>query len=192
MNLNYLDAYEMDIQDILQPAVLASILEDDIIDICNENNESKEKRKLSTRASAPRERNRGFAVKEMEILSDKEFTRMFRLSRSAFEWLLAKIAHHIQPQASLRNNVYHNLKREIPPRTRLAVTLRWLAGGSYLDICFAFGISSSSFFVENGVLWGTMAAIDAELQIGFPLYDAEKLEEISEGFAKFTDGREEV
>ena len=30
---------------------------------------------------------------------------------------------------------------DIPAETRLAITLRWLAGGSYLDICFGFGIA---------------------------------------------------
>jgi hypothetical protein len=31
-------------------------------------------------------------------------------------------------------------------RTWLAVTLRWLMGGSQLDICFAFGVANSTFF----------------------------------------------
>jgi hypothetical protein len=31
-------------------------------------------------------------------------------------------------------------------KTWLAVTFRWLAGGSHLDICFAFGVANSTFF----------------------------------------------
>ncbi len=53
-------------------------------------------------------------------------------------------------------------------RTRLACTLRWLAGGSYIDICFEFGISPGSFYVNGGVLWGTIESIDRIISIGFP------------------------
>jgi hypothetical protein len=35
----------------------------------------------------------------------------------------------------------------ISPTARLAVTLRFLAGGSYLDLCFAWAISKSAFYV---------------------------------------------
>jgi hypothetical protein len=71
----------------------------------------------------------------------------------------------------------------------LAVTLRWLAGGSYLDICFAFGVSTGSFYRSDGILWGTFAAIDNNLEIGFPLNDLVKLEQTSEGFAQSCQGR---
>jgi hypothetical protein len=55
--------------------------------------------------------------------------------------------------------------------TRLAVTLRWLAGGSYIDLCFAWGVSVASFYGENGVLWPTIEALDDHLKLGFPLKD---------------------
>jgi hypothetical protein len=53
--------------------------------------------------------------------------------------------------------------------TRLALTLRWLASGSYLDLCFAWGVSSSTFYHADGVLWPTVQALDREFSIGFPL-----------------------
>jgi hypothetical protein len=58
-----------------------------------------------------------------------------------------------------------------------------------LDICFAFGIGTGTFFKEDGILWGTMDAINLALDIGFPLNDATKLEEISEGFSRMCGGR---
>ena len=85
--------------------------------------------------------------------------------------------------------MFDNVKKQINIRTKLAITLRWLAGGSYLDICFAFGISQGTFFKNEGVLWGTIAAIDKVLQIGFPLNDANRLEEISLGFSNYCGGR---
>ena len=48
--------------------------------------------------------------------------------------------------------MFDNVKKQINIRTKLAITLRWLAGGSYLDICFAFGISQGTFFKNEGVL----------------------------------------
>jgi hypothetical protein len=48
---------------------------------------------------------------------------------------------------------YNSSGSSIPVKTRLAVSLRWLAGGSYLDICFAWGIGHSTFYHHDGILW---------------------------------------
>jgi hypothetical protein len=61
----------------------------------------------------------------------------------------------------------------------------WLLFG-YL-LCF-WGLSGS-FYRSDGILWGTIAAIDNNLEIGFPLNDVIKLEKISEGFAQSCQGR---
>ena len=121
---------------LAHPEILAEIFKEDVEDdeMTRGRNET-----FSNRRAAPRSRDRGYALEEMEQLSDKEFKKMFRLSREAFYWLLHKIHHHISPAASLRQKV--QLERNILPATKLAVTMRWLGGGSYLDICFAFGIA---------------------------------------------------
>ena len=67
--------------------------------------------------------------------------------------------------------------------------MRWLAGGSYLGICFAFGIAAGTFYKSSGTLWGTMEAINKVLSFGFPLHDMAKLEEYSKGFSIFIHGR---
>ena len=46
-----------------------------------------------------------------------------------------------------------------------------------------------TFYLSDGILWGTIAAIDLVLSIGFPLNDPAKLEEISNGFSQYTSGR---
>lgn len=137
--------------------------------------------KVSKRRAAPRNRNRGYALEEMDALTDPEFKAMFRLSRQAFYFLL--------PQLNLQSKNPIHRGRDISPKTKLAVTLRFLAGGSYLDICFAFGIGRGTFFKDDGILWGTIDAIDHRLEIGFPLNDQEKLNEISEGFSEYCHGR---
>ena len=60
-----------------------------------------------------------------------------------------------------------------------------------MDICFAFGVDTSTFFKSDGVLWGTIAAIDKNVDVGFPLNDIEKLGDISRGFAEMCIGRME-
>lgn len=72
--------------------------------------------------------------------------------------------------------------------TRLALTLRWLAGGSYLDLCFAWGVSSSTFYHADGVLWPTVQALDREFSIGFPFGDEGRLEELAAGFREHSGG----
>ena len=67
--------------------------------------------------------------------------------------------------------------------------MRWLAGGAVYDICFAFGVAVGSFYASDGILWGTLQAIDKHLKIEFPLNDRSKLEAISEGFSDYTHGR---
>jgi hypothetical protein len=103
---------------------------------------------------------------------------MFRVDRDTFEELEEKVAPLIErdPQKA-RNAVGRGLAGEITVRTRLAVTLRWLAGGHYIDLCFAWGIGVSTFFSERGVLWPTIEALDKVHKLGFSVDDAFAIEE---------------
>ena len=76
----------------------------------------------------------------------------------------------------------------ISVRTRLAVTLRWLAGGSYLDICFGWGIASSTFYSDRGALWPTIQATDVLFELGFPINDINALTELERGFSEHSNG----
>ena len=99
-------------------------------------------------------KDRGYAINEMNLMSDKDFKKMFRLKRRAFYYLLSLIKKHISPSKSAVDPIYyHETLTPIPEQVRLAVTLRWLAGGSYLDICFAFGISLGTFLKEKLVYY---------------------------------------
>ncbi len=74
-------------------------------------------------------------------------------------------------------------------KTRLAESLRWLAGGSYLDLCFAQGLGLSTFYdTDNGILWRTLQATDVVLPMGFPINGERKLEELSQGFSHHSAG----
>ena len=77
----------------------------------------------------------------------------------------------------------------VPLKTRLAVTLRWLAGGSYLDLYFAWGLGISTFFdSDHGILWQTLQALDEIFRMGFLADDENKLEELSQGFSHHSAG----
>jgi hypothetical protein len=76
--------------------------------------------------------------------------------------LLDKILPHLpqidQEMAALRGGI-------IIPELRLYATIRYLAGGSYLDICFFCGILKPSFY---RCVWETIAAINKAVKIKFP------------------------
>ena len=108
-----------------------------------------------------RVRDREFALKLMSECTDFEFTRMFRMGRAAFGKLLDLIKNDISAKDGRKGGAY-----SIPNVTKLAATLRWLAGGSYLDISSLFGLDQSNFFNKHGFLWKTIDAIDAALDLG--------------------------
>ena len=102
----------------------------------------------------------------MNAMSDDEFKRMFRMPRASFRKLLKLIEADItsDSQQAIRSSgspIYHV--------TKLAVAIRWLAGGSYLDISQMFGLCDKSFSSDTYVLWPTLMAIDKHLKIGLSL-----------------------
>jgi hypothetical protein len=131
-------------------------------------------------------RNRGFALGQMDRLDDSTFKRMFRVDRATFEEILLTIEPFLEQRKV--EKAINSSGSCITNKTRLAVTLRWLAGGSYIDLCFAWGIGKSTFYSERGVLWPTIEAIDMAYEMGLPLHDVEKLEELSQGFSDHSGG----
>jgi hypothetical protein len=52
----------------------------------------------------------------------------------------------------------------VTPIIKLAATIRWLAGGMYIDICGVFGLSQVAFFHPLcGPLWPTIYTLDIAL-----------------------------
>jgi hypothetical protein len=64
-------------------------------------------------------------------------------------------------------------------KTQLAVSLHWLAGASYLDLCFAFGLAISTFSHSDGVLWPTLEAIDMAFDLGFAANEPVKVAKLA-------------
>eukprot|EP00600_Ochromonadales_sp_CCMP1393_P011227 CAMPEP_0175017390 /NCGR_PEP_ID=MMETSP0005-20121125/12371_1 /TAXON_ID=420556 /ORGANISM="Ochromonas sp., Strain CCMP1393" /LENGTH=398 /DNA_ID=CAMNT_0016274799 /DNA_START=829 /DNA_END=2026 /DNA_ORIENTATION=+ len=134
-----------------------------------------------------RVRNRQYGLDEMDALSDAHFKRMFRMKRETFN-LLEQMLQPFFDDVDEAQGVAGSGSC-ISTRTRLACTLRWLAGGIYLDICFAFGVGFSTFYHERGVLWPTMEALNELFHIGFPFDDDAELSRLSRGFQHYGKGR---
>lgn len=86
------------------------------------------------RRQANRKRNRNYALEEVEQLSNKEFSSMFRMNREGFNTLYAKVCPFLHDTNEEMARVSSDSC--ITKKTKLYATLRWLAGGSSLDICF--------------------------------------------------------
>ncbi|KAJ1398427.1 hypothetical protein B484DRAFT_304153, partial [Ochromonadaceae sp. CCMP2298] len=99
-------------------------------------------------------------------MSDAYFKRMFRLDRPTFYLLLGLITPQLQGcEAQARRSS----GSAVSPTIKLATALRFLAGGIYLDLAFAFNISYKHV---TQYVWHTVEAIDRVLNnIQFPLGD---------------------
>jgi DDE superfamily endonuclease len=105
------------------------------------------------------------------------FNRRLRMSKESFDTLLTYIYHDLlvdEEMAELRGG-------SIIPELCLYCTIRYLAGGSYLDIVDIAGISKPSFY---RIIWKTIMALVKcpQLALKFPQTPTEVQQAIS-GFA---------
>jgi len=107
------------------------------------------------------------------------FTRMYRLSPTSFDRVLAIVGEDLKPKGPGGCNV-------VPPIIKLCLALRVLAGGSYLDLSFSYDVPHN---VVHHYAWQAIHAID---QSRDPFIDnivsptqssQEKLRELERGFA---------
>jgi hypothetical protein len=126
-------------------------------------------KRLETRHKEANSRlNRNYGLEWMAALKDLSFRKAFRMSRGAFEGLLQLLCAvcHVHRDAEGIGDTKQAMNSSGSPvsmRTRLAVCLRWLAGGNYRDICGLYGVCPGSFYSERGPLWPTLYALDEAL-----------------------------
>ena len=70
------------------------------------------------------------------MLSEPDFQRIFRLSRTGFDEVLGRIEHDVVTG----NRCNSRRAGPIPADVKLAVTLRFLAGGQPYDIAKLYGL----------------------------------------------------
>ena len=86
-----------------------------------------------------------------DSLSDRKFKRRYRISKRAFSQLEGKIYPYVARQLPIAG------EPAVSSELCLSMTLRWLAGGSFVDIVDMHGVSIKTFY---SVLWLTIEAID--------------------------------
>lgn len=110
------------------------------------------------------------------------------MSRLSFDRLFARLEQFIE--TCDENMATRSSGSVISKKVKLKCTLRWLAGGSYLDICTFYGVDDSTFYIHDShksILWPVINAINVAVDIGLPTCTNE-LHEIARGFAKYTGG----
>ena len=126
-------------------------------------------------------RNRWFVLLKIERMSDTFFKKYFRMDKQSFQILLETITPRIATKS------YNQIKlHAIHPKIKLGIALRFLAGGSYLDLSFAFDVPYRTIM---SYVWEVFEAIDDTFNnIEFPLEDEEKLRKLEQGFMKISGG----
>lgn len=109
-------------------------------------------------------------------------TRRLRMTKESFDKLLQMVESSL-----LVKETYANMRGgPIIPALCLYCTLRWLAGGSYLDIADIAGISKSSFY---RVIWKTITTLCQchELKLKFPK-TSQEVKNAAAGFSTISSG----
>jgi hypothetical protein len=134
---------------------------------------------------ANRRRDRSFGIKHLNELNEREFRMMYRMTRKSFMKLFSMVKSDLtkcSKQAECSSG------SAIPSISKLAATIRWLAGGSYLDIAALFGLDPGNFFhKDNGPLWQTIRILDTCFNIGLDLSES-NLEKTGLEFSRFSNG----
>ena len=88
----------------------------------------------------------------------------------------------------LRKNeemAYRSSGGPVTSEIKVAIALRWLAGGSYLDLRMLFKVQTSTIYA---VVHEVLVSINARLSIVFPRNDEESRKRISAGFITSRNG----
>jgi hypothetical protein len=115
-------------------------------------------------------------IESLKNEDPKLFTRMFRLHPADFSKVLEDIRPRIMAQyfsASSRGDL-------IDPVIKMAVCLRFLAGGIFLDLSWGYWVPHNHV---HDIVWEVCEALDATIDnINFPINDVEELNRLSGEF----------
>lgn len=144
-------------------------------------------------------------------MSDRMFYRLFRMTRPCFRKLCKKIERTVGPSKFKSESYLEDLKRKghttressiyncslaahgpwIPGEVKLAMTLRLLAGASYLDMFLWFNVEPNHVKSFSRVIMRDWLCNDKVLRINYyedVLYDTENCNRIRSEFAVKSSG----
>jgi hypothetical protein len=122
--------------------------------------------------------------KQMAFLTSREFTRFYKLDKRNFPNVLKRLVGHMEkarPRGEHVNGVRYELE--------LACTLRWLAGGNYMDIHHMHGISEAAFWCGlHATIYALLAEYGASELGDSKFKDPDKLSEMEKTFRQHNEG----
>ena len=137
----------------------------------------------ATRA-AKREFERLDWEKHVDFLTAREFRRYYKLSKESFHRTCTRLLPHLRKHKPNASN-----DAPVSARIQLAVTIRWLAGGNYLDIMYVHRISSTSFWHAVHVVIHALLVEYGTDELGVDKFkDPDWLRSTEKTFAKHTGG----
>ena len=107
-------------------------------------------------------RDREWWGQQVEALSEKDFQRLYKVTRERFCLLENQIRDDVEPDEMGKYMAVVSSGSYITSRTMLAVTLRYLAGSNVHDICLIHGVSDSAFYPA---VWKVVDALDRHLEV---------------------------
>ena len=150
--------------------------------VCDEEDRQKAREAAELRAEyrdmgtnrprqSPIERQRlSWSAFRTKKIREKSFTRTFRMDPDAFSKLCEELRPLLQKNEEMAARSTPG--GAISPEVRLAISLRYLAGGSYLDLCDIYNCARSTMYE---VVWDTVDSINKtpSLALNFPSTQAE-------------------
>ena len=112
-------------------------------------------------------------------LTESDFKLRYRLTADAFHYdLLPRVRPHLVAgdEEKVRAAKWGQVVR---PETKLAVGLRFLAGGDPIDLKLIYDVSKNYVYK---CVWWVVDGVNASIVISFPIYDAEKLKVLEAEF----------
>ena len=136
---------------------------------------------------SPSEKRDRLSVKAKILsMNPATFKRHYRLDRPTFMALLSTISPSLEPTEVGKRVATNASGSYVEPIIQLAITLRMLAGGSYLDISFGYNISEKEVY---NIFHKVLIVLDMKLDnIDFPYEDEEKLRDLESTFSKISKG----
>lgn len=117
--------------------------------------------------------------KHVSRIGHLTFRKMYRVDVISFNVLLDQLRSEIETvNVEMANR---SSGSEVCAEVRLAITLRYAAGGVVWDIHSNFGISSAEFYRS---VWRTMDVVNNKHKLTWNLSDTDRLRDLEEGFAK--------